>query len=119
MCGVEAMIVSVAQIRGDHFLVDGFAVRRRSEEANATRHGLVRRTPVQIGDVCRSLVGEGGFGTFVDVHDEEENIEVVNALRVEKRRRINLKNTNAFLMVGNCFGEIAAFEVLQEGSVNG
>ena len=119
VCGVEAVIVSVAQIRGDHLLVDGFAIRRRREEANAMRYGLVRRTPVQIGDVCRPLVGDGGFGAFVDVHDEEENIEVVNALRIEKRRRNNLKNANALLVVGNCFGEIAAFEVLQEGSING
>lgn len=119
MCGVEAVIVSVAQIRGNHLLIDGFAIRRRREEANARRYGLVRRTPVQIGDVCRPLVGDGGFGAFVDIHDEEENIEVVNALGVEERRRINLKNANALLVIGNCFGEIAAFEILQEGSVNG
>ena len=116
---VEAVIVSVAQIRGDHLLIDGFAIRRRREEANARRYGLVRRTPVQIGDVCRPFVGDGGFGAFVDIHDEEENIEVVNALGVEERRRKDLKNANALLMIGNCFGEIAAFEVLQEGSVNG
>ena len=118
VCCVEAVIMSVAQIRGDHLLIDGFAIRRRREEANAMRYGLVRRTPVQIGDVCRPLVGDGGFWAFVDIHDEEENIEVVNALRIEKRRRKDLKNANALLMVGNCFGEIAAFEVLQEGSIN-
>lgn len=118
VCRVEAVIVSVTQIRGDHFLVDGFAIRRRREEANARRHGLVRRTPVQIGDVCRPLIGDGGFGAFVDIHDKEKNIEVVNALRIEKRRRKNLKNANALLVIGNCFGEIAAFEVLQEGSIN-
>ena len=43
----------------------------------------------------------------------------MNALCVEERRRKDLKNANALLMIGNCFGEIAAFEVLQEGSVNG
>ena len=59
VCRVEAVIVSVTQIRGDHLLVDGFAIRRRREEANARRHGLVRRTPVQIGDVCRPLIGDG------------------------------------------------------------